>query len=175
MTTQKIKIGLNGKGILKEMFVSDAQKAMPDAVFYELSERFLSFRKNEIELGKKRYVDPRTAVRDLPLEKMDVRVHFEQTLFNDEDVKTTVTIIHMANLQMKVLHLSAKKDKITKNNVIKVFCAQTLQIVGEIRNLFIHRGNIKVNSEMSLGGRQSISIPIGVGRAAGKIPGPHGL
>ena len=82
MTTQKIKIGLNGKGILKEMFIVDAQKAMPDAEFYELSKYFLSFRNNEIELGKKGYVDPRTAVRNLPLEKMDVRVHFEQTLFN---------------------------------------------------------------------------------------------
>ena len=174
MTTRKIKIGLNGKGILKEMFVVDAQKAMPDAVFYELSKRFLSFRKNEIELGKKGYIDPQTAVRNLPLEKMDVRVNFEQTLFNNADIKTTVTINHMATQLMKVLHLSTKEDKITKNNVMNVLCTQTLQIVGEIRNLFIHRV-IKVNSELSLGGRQSTSLLIGEGRAAGKIPGPHGL
>ena len=169
MTTQKIKIGLYGKGILKEMFVTDALKAMPEATFYERSKYFLSFRKSEIELGKKGYVDPQTAIRNLPLEKMHVRVHFTQTRSKDEDIRTTVTLFHMTDLQMKVLYLSTKKDGITQNNVIKIFYAQTLKIIGEIRNFF------KMNSHLSLGGRQSTSIAIGVGRAAGKIPGPHGI
>lgn len=152
MTKHKIKIGLYGKGALHGMFVTIAQELMPDAVFHERSKAFLSFRKSEIELGRKGYVGPGTAVRDLPLGKVDVRVYFKQTLFKDEDIKTTVTVIHMANLQMRDLHLSTKKDKITKNNVEMVFRTQTLRIVEEIRRLSMHRVNVKVSSDLSLEG-----------------------
>jgi hypothetical protein len=175
MSTPKIKIGLYGKGALKGMFVTFAQEAMPDAVFYERSIRFLSFRKREIELGKKNYVDPGTAVRDKPLEKMDVRVHFKQTQFTDDDIKTTVTAIHPVNLQKKVLHLSAKEDKITGNNVERVFRDQALRIVGAIRSLAMHPMNARVRADASLAGRPSTFEGTGIGRAIGRMQGPLGL
>lgn len=175
MTTQKIKIGLYGKGALNGMFLTMAQKIMPDAVFYDRSKAFMAFRKHEIELGKKGYVDPRTAVRDLPLEKMDVRVYFKQTLLNDDDIKTTVTIIHMANLKMKDLHLSTKEDEVSKNNFETVFRTHTQQIVDVIRRFSMHGSNVNVNSGLSLGRRPSTAVFTGVGRAVGRIPGPQGL
>ena len=175
MTTQKIKIGLYGKGALNGMFLTMAQEIMPDAVFYEQSKAFLAFRKHEIELGRKGYADPRTTVRDFPLEKMDVRVYFKQTLFNDEDIKTTVTIIHMANLQMKDLHLSTKEDKVSKNDVETVFRTHTQQIVGVIRRFSMHGSNVNVKSGLSLGRHPSTAVFTGVGRVVGRIPGPQGL
>ena len=175
MIKQKIKIGLYGRGALSGMFVTDAIELMPEAMVYDFSKKVMSFRKSEIELSKTGYIDPRTAVRDLPLEKPDVRVHFEQTLFSEKDVKTTVSVIHMASLQMKILNFSTKEDNITKDNVVEVFRAQSLQIIREIRRLSKYRVNGKVNLASSFVGRPSTAMQTGVGRAIGSIRGPLGI
>ena len=97
MAQQKIKIVLYGKGALKDRLVTFALEMMPEAVFYERSNEFMAFRKREIALGKTKDVDPTTAVRDMPLEKVDVQVHYEQTEIKDDDFKATVTATHRVN------------------------------------------------------------------------------
>lgn len=148
---------------------------MPEAIFYDRSQRVMAFRKSEIELSKKGYIDPRTAIRDLPLEKPNVRVHFEQTLLSKEDVKTTVTVIHMASLQMKILHLSAKEDNNSKNDVMIIFRSHARRIIGEIRRFSKNRTNGTVNLASSFVGRPSTAKQTGAGRAIGRIRGPLGI
>lgn len=175
MTEQKIKVGIYGTGALFGTFVTDAMELMPEAIFYDRSQRFMAFRKSEIELSKKGYIDPRTVIRDLPLEKTDVRVHFEQTLISKSDVKTTVTVIHMASLKMKILHLSAKEDNNSKNDIMIIFRSHALRIIREIRRFSRNRSNGTVNLASSYVGRPSTAKHTGFGRAIGRIRGPLGI
>jgi hypothetical protein len=171
MTKQTTKIGLYGEGALKSMFLSTAHEVMPNAVFYERSSQFLTFRKQEIELGKTKYVDPKTAIRDLPLAQLDLRIHFVQTQFNDEDIKTQVTVVHVASKREKVLHLSAKHDNISKDNVEQVFNSHSLRIINTVRYMMIE----PTTTTQSKAGRPSTAVRSETNHSGYKIPGPFGI
>jgi hypothetical protein len=171
VTQQTVKIGLYGKGALNAMFLSTAHEVMPNAVFYERSAKFLSFRKREIELGKTKFVDPKTAIRDLPLGELDLKIHFVQTQLDDTEIKTRVTIVHTASKKEKVLHFSVKEKDVNKDKMEEVFHSHSLRIINAVRNLM---EKPKPTSPKKIG-RPSTVVRTGPGHSGYKIPGPFGL
>jgi hypothetical protein len=172
MKQSNLKIGISGKGALMGVFLSMAQETMTGVTFYDRSEQFLKFRKQEIKLGKSGYIDPATAIRDVPLEKMDVSVNFEQTKFGDDDIRTTVSVTKVATSARKVLYLSTKEDHMTEKNMETVFRLHTRRIVLVIRQL---AGNGVESSGLNPGGRQTSAVSTGFGRNTGKPRGPMGV
>jgi hypothetical protein len=171
VTQQTVKIGLYGKGALNAMFLSTAHEVMPKAVFYERSAKFLNFRKREIELGKTKFADPKTAIRDLPLGELDLKIHFVQTQFDDTEIKTRVTIVHTASKKEKVLHFSVKEKDIKKDNMEEVFHSHSLRIISAVQNLLTKPTPTNQTSIV----RPSTVVRSGSGHSGYRIRGPFGL
>lgn len=175
MAKEKLKIGLMGSGALFGMFTADAMENMPDAVFYDHSQRFLAARKFEVELGKTQYADPNTRVEDRLVTNVDVRIHFKQTLATKDDIRTTVTVFDMSDLEMETLRFSVKEDMTGNRKVEEVFKHHTRKIIRVIRQLRSHRAQVSAASDLEVDPRQPSKHSTGSGRNIGSTRGPTGL
>ena len=132
-----LTIGVSGRGLLMGFFISDGRAMLPNAVFYERTERFLAAREQELRLADQGLLAPATSPQRLELPRVDIMVTFKDE--SQGNIRTMNVTVEGPNNKRRNLAFRLDEKRPPGGNeptdIIKLFKSYVRKIADAVRSV----------------------------------------